>query len=610
MGIRKCLLCLLAAMAGMSAGAVDDVRIMSYNVRNAKGLDDVRDVDRTASVINRVAPDVVAVQELDSVTRRSDGTYVLGELAARTGMYATYAPSIIYDGGKYGIGILSRQKPLKVSSYALPGREEQRTMVVAEFDNYRFCCTHLSLTKADRMASLDIIRKVAASDDKPFFIAGDMNARHNSKFIKSFAESFAILSDTTKRTYPADKPKITIDYIAAYKQPEPRYASHVRHVVKEPVASDHRPLVVEVAVGMNPDSLLRTRPYLQNPVDNGMTVMWETKAPAYSWVEYGTDTLDLKRARTIIDGQADFTKTIHKIRLENLEPAKRYFYRVCSQEILDYRAYHKEFGQPVKSEFYSFKTLDPSADSFTAVVFNDLHQHDKTFARLREHIKNLNLDFVVFNGDCVDDPKDHDQATYFISQLTGGIGADSIPALFLRGNHEIRNAYSVGLRDHYDYVGGRTYGAFNWGDTRIVMLDCGEDKVDDTWVYYGLNDFTHLREEQVGFLKEELSCKAFKKADKRILIHHIPLYKNTEFNLCSDLWKPLLEKAPFDVSINGHTHKFAYHPKGTDGNNYPVVIGGGFALDAATVMILDKSKGKLNVRVLDVDGNELLNETF
>ena len=66
--------------------------------------------------------------------------------------------------------------------------------------------------------------------------------------------------------------------------------------------------------------------------------------------------------------------------------------------------------------------------------------------------------------------------------------------------HEIRNAYSIGLRDHYDYVGDRTYGSFNWGDTRIVMLDCGEDKPDDHWVYYGLNDFTQLRNEQVDFL--------------------------------------------------------------------------------------------------------------
>lgn len=42
--------------------------IMSYNIRNGRGMDDVTDFRRTAAVINKVCPDVVAVQEIDSVT--------------------------------------------------------------------------------------------------------------------------------------------------------------------------------------------------------------------------------------------------------------------------------------------------------------------------------------------------------------------------------------------------------------------------------------------------------------------------------------------------------------------------------------------------------------
>ena len=178
-----------------------------------------------------------------------------------------------------------------------------------------------------------------------------------------------------------------------------------------------------------------------------------------------------------------------------------------------------------------------------------------------------------------------------------------------RGNHEIRNAYSIGLRDHYDYVGNKTYGSFNWGDTRIVMLDCGEDKPDDHWVYYGLNDFTRLRNEQVDFLKKELASKEFKKAEKRILIHHIPLYGNDYKNLCEDLWKPLLKKAPFNVSLNAHTHEYAYHPKGKLDNNFPVIVGGGYDMDSATVMVIEKKKGELRIKVLNTKGEILLNIT-
>ena len=221
-----------------------------------------------------------------------------------------------------------------------------------------------------------------------------------------------------------------------------------------------------------------------------------------------------------------------------------------------------------------------------------------------KQVENIDYDFVVFNGDCIDDPANHEQATRFVKLLTEGVHGDRIPTLFIRGNHEIRNAYSIGLRKHFDYVGGKTYGAFNWGDTRIVMLDCGEDKTDDHREYSGLNDFTQLRQEQVGFLQQELASKAFKKADKRILIHHIPLYGC--HNLCKDQWEPLLKKASFNVSLNAHTHKFAHHPKNSLSNNYPVVTGGGNKVDNATVMILEKKKGELRIKVLNAEGNVLL----
>lgn len=580
---------------------------MTYNIRNAKGMDGVCNFQRIANVISNEAPDVVAIQELDSMTTRSGQKFVLNEIAERTQMHASYAPAISFQGGKYGIGILSRKKPLDIHSYPLPGREEARMLMVAEFEDYFFACTHLSLTEEDRLASLDIIKKSVGKSDKPYFLAGDLNDTPDSKFIKALQQDFQVLTNLKKPTFPAPEPKETIDYIAAWKHRTNNFANLSAQVHEEPLASDHRPLSVQLRTAMKPSKMFRTKPYLQNPANHGMTIMWETTIPAYSWVEYGTDTLNLKRVRLIIDGQAEFNESIHKIRLEGLTSGQTYYYRVCSQEILQYKAYSKKFGHTAKSDFYSFTMPDSRTDSFTAVIFNDLHQRTAVFETLLKQVKNVDYDFVIFNGDCIDDPANHAQATRFISLLTESVHGDRIPTLFIRGNHEIRNAYSIGLRKHMDYVGGKTYGAFNWGNTRIVMLDCGEDKTDDHKEYSGLNDFTQLRNEQVDFLKEELKSKEFKKADKRILIHHIPLYGCD--NLCWDLWEPLLRKAPFHVSINAHTHKFAYHPKGTLKNNYPVVIGGGNRVENATVMILEKKTGELRIKVLNADGKELLNIT-
>ena len=518
------------------------LRLMTYNIKNANGMDDICNFQRVANVINNASPDVVA-------------------------------------------------------------------MILAEFEDYIYCCTHLSLMEEDRMKSLEIVKSFTASYKKPLFLAGDMNAEPESDFIKELQKDFQILSNPKQSTYPAPDPKETIDYITALKSNANGFALISSQVLDEPMASEHRPILVELRTAEKADKIFRTKPYLQNPIGNGMTVMWETTVPAYCWVEYGTDTTQLKRARTIVDGQVVCNNKLHKIRINDLIPGQKYYYRVCSQEILLYQAYKKVFGNTAQSDFSEFTLPETDTDSFTAIVFNDLHQHTKTFRALCKQIQNINYDFVVFNGDCVDDPVDHEQATTFISELTEGVRSDRIPTFFMRGNHEIRNAYSIGLRDHYDYVGDKTYGSFNWGDTRIVMLDCGEDKLDSHWVYYDLNDFTQLRNEQVDFLKEELSAKDFKKAKKRVLIHHIPLYGNDGKNLCADLWTKLLEKAPFNVSLNAHTHTYAYHPKGELGNNYPVIIGGGYKMDSATVMILEKKKDELRIKVLNVKGDVLLDIT-
>ena len=599
--MKKNLLFIFAALFIFSAQAQNTLKLMSYNIKNANGMDNVCNFQRIANVINNTSPDVVAIQEVDSMTNRSGQKYVLGEIAERTQMHGYFAPAIDYDGGKYGIGLLTKQVPLRLQSLPLPGREEARTLILAEFADYIYCCTHMSLTEEDRMKSLELVKAFTSSSTKPLFLAGDMNAEPE--------KDFQILSNPKQHTFPAPDPKETIDYIATLKQNAKGFAVISAKVINEPMASDHRPILVELRTVEKADKIFRMKPYLQNPVGNGITVMWETTVPAYCWVEYGTDTTQLKRARTIVDGQVVCNNYLHKIRIDGLQPGQKYYYRVCSQEILLYQAYKKVFGNTAQSAFSEFTLPATDTDSFTAVVFNDLHQHTQTFRSLCQQIKNVNYDFVVFNGDCVDDPVDHNQATSFISELTEGVCGDRIPTFFMRGNHEIRNAYSIGLRDHYDYVGDRTYGSFNWGDTRIVMLDCGEDKPDDHWVYYGLNDFTQLRNEQVDFLKKELSSKEFKKAGKRVLIHHIPLYGNDGKNLCANLWTKLLEKAPFNISLNAHTHKYAYHPKGELGNNYPVIIGGGYKMDGATVMILEKKKDELRVKVLNAKGKILLDIT-
>ena len=157
---------------------------------------------RIGRLIAEQQADVVAIQELDSATQRTGGVYQLGVLADQLQLHATYGKTIDFQGGGYGIGILSKEKPLSVKRIALPGKEP-RMLLVCEFDRYIFGCTHLSLQADNRMKALDILKAEAQRAHKPFIVAGDWNAKPDSKFITSLKKDFRIVSGEKQPTYPA-----------------------------------------------------------------------------------------------------------------------------------------------------------------------------------------------------------------------------------------------------------------------------------------------------------------------------------------------------------------------------------------------------------------------
>jgi endonuclease/exonuclease/phosphatase family metal-dependent hydrolase len=221
------------------------LRIMSYNVRNAKGMDRQTDYDRVAAVIKAARPDLVAVEELDSGTLRSGGKFVLQEIAARCGYHYYYFPAIAYDGGKYGIGVLSREEALRVSSLPLPGREEARTLGMVEFRKIVLFAVHLSLTEADRDSSAGIINAQVRKMRKPVFLAGDFNAKPASTALHILKQSGWRLLSGESFTFPSDKPDRCIDYVFAGRGN--RFRVKQAEVIPDSLASDHRPVLVELA---------------------------------------------------------------------------------------------------------------------------------------------------------------------------------------------------------------------------------------------------------------------------------------------------------------------------------------------------------------------------
>ena len=222
----------------------DTLKVMTYNVRHCAGTDLVLDYDRTAAVIVQQQPDVVALQELDSMTGRSEQRYQMGELASRTGYHPVFGAAIDYDGGKYGVGILTRETPLSTKRIPLPG-DEPRVLLVVELQEYVMASTHLDLEKEPRLASIPLIVEEAQRWQKPFLLAGDWNDTPDSELLQEMMKYFTILSGNDV-SYPADEPQECLDYVAVFKDKSVEVLESI--VIDEPEASDHRPVVVRVVL--------------------------------------------------------------------------------------------------------------------------------------------------------------------------------------------------------------------------------------------------------------------------------------------------------------------------------------------------------------------------
>ncbi len=222
-----------------------EFRILSYNIRAGRGMDLSPALDRQAAAIRALAPDVVAVQEVDRCTRRTGGVDQAAALAEATGLGSVFAKALDFEGGAYGIALLFRKPPRSTRTVALAApHDENRVLLAADFGTFVFAATHLTLDEEDRLDAVDRIEAELLPSDKPVFLAGDWNAEPGDATLRRIGRSFQILSGTDAPTYPADAPERCIDYVAVDRAHAPLFAGSTSRVVDEPAASDHRPLLV------------------------------------------------------------------------------------------------------------------------------------------------------------------------------------------------------------------------------------------------------------------------------------------------------------------------------------------------------------------------------
>ncbi len=237
--------------APVNTTGTKQVRILSYNIHHANppSKKDIIDMDAIAAVINHSKADIVALQEVDKNTGRSGKQDQAAILAEKTGMQYTFFKAIDYDGGDYGLAILSRYPLKNTNLVALPQqvKAEERILAYTTINvggtDIIFANTHLDALRTDsnRVVQIQKILQIFSAEKLPVILCGDFNNVATSETIQLLDAQFKrTCVGNCPGTIPQTQPARTIDYIAV-KNIQWKLIAH--EVVAETYASDHRPVL-------------------------------------------------------------------------------------------------------------------------------------------------------------------------------------------------------------------------------------------------------------------------------------------------------------------------------------------------------------------------------
>lgn len=245
-------ICFIFSSVYVEAQGGINLKVMTFNLRFGERAS----LEQIGSFIKKENPDIVMLQEVDVNTHRKraplqNGKNFVAELGFYTEMFTAYSKSIPYEGGYYGIALLSKYPFISTERFLLPmveEKREQRSLLVGriELDNgtvVTIASTHLDLKDSIRVVQVREINSILKKENNPIVLAGDFNARPNSCEIQTGMNVWLNTTADTAFTIPAENPTSKIDYIFTY--PRDKWKVFDFHVLNQQL-SDHCAVISEL----------------------------------------------------------------------------------------------------------------------------------------------------------------------------------------------------------------------------------------------------------------------------------------------------------------------------------------------------------------------------
>ena len=197
--------------------------LMNYNLHSGKDAHGTMNLAAMTQVIAAVQPDFAMLEEVACHVTTAGNVDQRAILEEALGMECHFVKAIDWNGGDYGIALLSRRPVSRFQVYQIPDAEESardrwfehrvvyRCETLYEDRPVTLMGTHLGLSQRERELGVQTLCEILDDVSTPVILGGDLNTHPHEALLQPLLKRLKIHS--TAFTYPALCPEVKIDYL-------------------------------------------------------------------------------------------------------------------------------------------------------------------------------------------------------------------------------------------------------------------------------------------------------------------------------------------------------------------------------------------------------------
>lgn len=222
------------------------MRVASYNIRKAVGLDWRRDPDRIVDVLAEINADIIVLQEADRRMGARAGVLPLDRLEEELGYVLPDLTGRPLSHGWHGNAVLLRSQfeRYQTAKLDLPAVEPRGAVSIHLQDPvFEIVGVHLGLTPGMRRRQMAALEAHLRTRTHPVLLAGDFNEWNDAKL--HFERPSLVISPGP--SFHAARPSASLDRFVLGQGLTP-VKSYVHHSQLAARASDHLPVVLDFEI--------------------------------------------------------------------------------------------------------------------------------------------------------------------------------------------------------------------------------------------------------------------------------------------------------------------------------------------------------------------------